>query len=165
MKFVSKYDRLAIWLTIITLIIVAAFGSWIYLRSASSFLPAWITILLWALFALVLMSVPRYVEVTPDGVEINCTVEITYIPFNEIRRIKIFHTADMRWCIPVAGVFGYFGYYGYYFDFKKWRLFKLYSRNRKGYIFIETIYEKRYVLGIDKPLEFIHFIEKNINQQ
>lgn len=159
MRYFSKLDRLAKWITIITILIVVCFGTWIYIRSASTFLPAWITILFWAIFALVMMSVPKYIEITPDGIEIDCTVEITFIAHNDISRIKIIAPTDMRWCFPVAGIFGYFGYYGYYFNFRERKLFKLYARNRRGYVLIETIYEKRYILGVDMPEEFIKQLE------
>lgn len=155
MKYKSRFDRRSKWITTIAALIVLAFGVWIYLRSESTFLPAWITVLLLAIVLLLAMSIPRFVEITHSSIEIHCVVELTNIPLDEIKQVTQLSDQQMKWCIPLGGVYGIFGYYGYYLDLKEWDTFKLYAREWKNFVAIENIYEQTIVVSVSDPEAFM----------
>lgn len=159
MRFKNRFDRRSKWITIVAALSVVALGVWIYLRSESSFFPAWVTVLFAAIVLLLAMSIPRFVEITHSAIEVHCLIEITHIPVEEIKSVKLLEQQHMRWCIPIAGVFGIFGYYGYYLNLREWDMFKLYAKGWKNFVAIENIYEQTVVVSVSDPIAFIEGIE------
>ena len=164
MRFKQRFDHISICLTILIASAVIIFEVGIFLTSTSSFLPAWITILLTGLALLVITSIPKSVEITPDALEIHCFVELTYIPLEKIivaKHVKFKSIIP----IPILGMFGFFGYYGYYLSLKKLKLYKVYARNWRNIVQIETTDNKRYLISTPKPQEFLKLLNEKQKQQ
>ncbi len=163
MRFHQRFDIICACLTVMITAIAIAFGAWIFMSSTSSFLPAWITILLSGLILLVITSIPKSVEITPDALEIHCVMELTYIPLEKIasaERVKFKSTLP----IPILGLFGFFGYYGYYLSLSKLRFYRVYARNWRNIVIVETTDRKRYLLSIPQPTEFLALLQEQKQQ-
>lgn len=164
MRFRQRFDYISIFLTILITAIALAFGTGIFLTSTSSFMPAWITLLLTGVILLVVTSIPRSVEITPDALEIHCIVELTYIPLDKIISAK---QVKFKSILPfqVLGVFGFFGYYGYFLSLKNLKLFRVYARSWRNLVQIETTDHKHYLLSIPKIQEFLTMLEEKQQQR
>lgn len=156
-------DKMAKWVTISILFLILCCFTYFYLRSTGSYLPAWFTILIFALLTLLALSIPRYVTISGTSMEIHCIMELTAIPIKNIKNIRPISKKRMQWCLPVPllGIWGVFGYYGYYFDFKSMKLFKLFSSHWDDFIRIEDIYEDVIVISCHEYAELISQVKNN----
>lgn len=159
MKYKFNSDKLSRYITVIFIVVVLALLAFIYYTSGGSYFPAWLTTLVVSIALLGALSIPKYAVVTPISVEIHCVMELTRIQLHEISRVKVLENRQMNWCVPFFGVFGVFGYYGYYIDLKEFRTFKIYARHWDNFVLIEDIYDNRFIISVDQPLEFIKEIE------
>lgn len=155
-----KMDKRVKWLTAIVLSLVCCCFSYFYWRSTASYLPAWFSILIIALLALVVLSIPRFINITQNSLEVHCIMELTTIPIHNIKSITPISRAELKWCIPIPllGIWGVFGYYGYYFDLKNMKVFKLFASQWNNFIRIEDIFEEVIVVSNpnrDKIIEMI----------
>lgn len=157
-----KFDKRSKWFTVIITVIVLAIGTWIYLRSGGSFLPAWITVLGSAILLLMIMSIPKGVRLTNKSIEIHCLVELTSIDFDDIVSIKILERRDLNPCLPLFGVFGFFGYYGVYYSFSLKDTFRMYCKRWKNQVLIERNDERFFVISVDDPAEFVRLVGSHI---
>lgn len=155
-----KTDRRVKIITTLLVIAFVALGTWVYMRSSGTFLPAWFTIVGAALLLLVVISIPKGVVITKEMIEIHCILELTCINFKEIKNVKILQKRDLNPCVPMAGVFGFFGYFGYYFSFKRNHMFKIYAKAWKNLVLIETNSKKMFVIAVDSPEEFVKSISR-----
>lgn len=159
-KFRFRLDRRAKIITSLALLLLAAGVAYLVYESSGSYLPAWFLTLAVALILLAVLSIPRFVLVSPHSVEIHCTMELVKIPIRDIKSIRAVEKSEMRFCFPLWGVYGIFGYYGYYFNLKKKKGAKMYASKWKNFVLIEDIYEDFYVISSDDPQEFIAQIDK-----
>ena len=163
MRFRQRFDYISILLTILISAIAVTLGAGVFLTSTSSFMPAWITLLLTGVILLVVTSIPKYVEITPDALEIHCVVELTYIPLENIKSAK---RVKFKSILPIQmlGVFGFFGYYGYYLSLNKLKMFRVYARNWCNLVQVETLEGKHYIISIQQPQEFMKLLEEKCPQ-
>lgn len=157
-----KFDRRVKIMTVIFSLIIIAIGTWVYIRSGGSFLPAWITILGAATLLLTIMSIPKGVVVTPNSVEIHCLVEMTSIKFGDITSVKILEKRSLNPCLPILGIFGFFGYFGFYYSFRLKRVFKIYTRSWRNMVLIERGHGRTFVISVENPNEFVRKISEHI---
>lgn len=161
-KFKQKYDRRAVWISIIAFLVGMAVIMYIAFTSGGSYLPGWIGMVLVAMLALMSLSVPRYLLVTRDAIEIHCLVKFEQIHFNAIKSIKAVNKKHARWLwpIPMIGSFAVLGYYGYYIDLYNRKVVKLYAKAYNNLVIVEDIYEDIYILGVPDADKFIDVFEK-----
>lgn len=150
-----KLDRRARWLTVIWLVAIAGVIVALYYTSGGSYLPAWFSTLVVALFLLACLSAPRFVHISPHSVEIHCAMELIKIPIRDIKEVRHLDSAQMRHSVPLLGIYGMLGYYGYYFNFDDRKIFRLYASQWRNFVVIEDIYEEQIVVSCPDPDEFI----------
>lgn len=114
------------------------------------YLAAWVTLMLTALIALCLLSVPRRIIVGEECVELRCLVETTYIPLGSIVDVEIVDGGALRGRLPLVGIYGFGGYYGRFLDLRSWRVYRVYATRRKGCVAIHTS-KRRYVVSCGAP--------------
>lgn len=153
-------DRRARWITAIVLVLLLGGIAALYYTSGGSYLPAWFSTLAVAVILFMVLSVPRFIHVSPHSVEIHCVMELIKIPIRDIREIRIMEPSEMKYCIPAFGIYGVWGYYGYYFDLRERRLFKLYGSQWRRFVVIEDIYEDQVVVTCNDPESLIEEIKK-----
>ena len=159
-KFRFRLDRRARWLTLATLLLVGTLVGLLFYLSGASYLPAWFATIVVVLLLLASLSIPRFMRVSPHSVEIHCVMELIKIPLSDIRHIRFVEPRQMRYCIPLWGVYGFGGYYGFYLNLRERRLFRLCASRWSGFVLIEDIYEEQYIISCDDPAAVIRAVEQ-----
>jgi len=154
-RFKYRLDRRARRITVIVscLILIGLGVVWFFYSGA--YLPAWIFAFLLCILALYILSIPRFIRIDDDALEIHCIVEMTKIHVEDIEIIKRIDRHDITPMIPLLGSYGFFGYYGYYFNLWSWNIYKIYAAKRRNLVYIEDIYEDVFVVSCDEADELI----------
>jgi Mn2+/Fe2+ NRAMP family transporter len=157
-KFKYKSDKRARRLTIASIIVIIAALIAILLLVGDSYLRAWLIATFAAVVLLYVLSIPRYLKVTDEAVEIHCIVELTKIAIADISSVtKVERGKDGR-LLLLLGSYGFFGYYGYYLNLRHWETVKVYATELHNLIEIEDIYEQKYLVSCNKPDRFIEMV-------
>ena len=123
--FKYRFDRRTIYWTIVYLILLLVLGWLLYHLYEGGYLSAWFTSFIAALIALLTLSIPRKIAVSPDNVEIRPGTTAT------------------KWIVPLFGGFGFFGYYGHFLDLRGFERIRLYASEWNHFVEITDIYEER----------------------
>lgn len=159
-RFKYVYDRRSRRITAsLIFVIIAAFAAFIFLGSGS-YLPAWFLSIAIATMALYILSIPRFIQVDDDYLEIHCIIELTKIHVGDIRTIRTVETSEMKSTFPLLGSYGFFGYYGYYFNWSEWEMVKMYAGEWGNFIEIEDIYEQKFIVSCSEYNDFIALVEQ-----
>lgn len=150
----NKKSRIITW---IVSVVIAALIIFFSFYSTSGYLPAWFGTLVLAVLALYVLSIPRFVRVDEEALEIHCLVELTTIKIEDIQSIRRADKSELKYSIPILGSYGFFGYYGYYYNLKEMSIFKIYASEWDNFVRIEDIYEDVYIINCDNPDELIHY--------
>lgn len=159
-KFRFRLDKRAKWLTAIALLLIGGGVGWLFYSSGGSYLPAWFTTVVVALLLLAALSIPRFMRVSPHSVEIHCVMELIKIPIRDIRHVRFIERGQMKFCVPIWGVYGIGGYYGYYFNLREKKVFRMCASQWRNFVLIEDIYEETYIVSSDDPAAFVAAIEQ-----
>ena len=159
-KFRFQLDKRAKWLTTIALLLIGGGVGWLFYSSGGSYLPAWFTTVVVALLLLAALSIPRFMRVSPHSVEIHCVMELIKIPIRDIRHVRFIERGQMKFCVPIWGVYGIGGYYGYYFNLREKKVFRMCASQWRNFVLIEDIYEETYIVSCDDPAAFVAAIEQ-----
>lgn len=151
LKFTYRRDRRCRRITAFMSVGLAGlFAALLYLMG-ETYLPVWVILFVLALLALEILSIPRYISLDDDALEIHCVVELTRIHVEDIETIHRIERKDFRHFKPLFGSYGFWGYYGYYFNFSEWSFYKLYATERQSLVLIRDIYEENYVVSCSDP--------------
>lgn len=159
-KFRFRLDKRAKWLTAIALLLIGGGVGWLFYSSGGSYLPAWFTTVVVALLLLAALSIPRFMRVSPHSVEIHCVMELIKIPIRDIRHVRFIERGQMKFSVPIWGVYGIGGYYGYYFNLREKKVFRMCASQWRNFVLIEDIYEETYIVSCDDPAAFVAAIEQ-----
>lgn len=129
---------------IISCCLVAAFGGLIFLPDA--YLRAWSMAMLAAVILLMVLSIPRRIVMKDNALEIQCIVELTRIPLEDIRSITPITREEIK-PLLLLGSFGFFGYYGYFASLARLEIIKIYASELDNLVMIEDIYESKIVVS------------------
>lgn len=159
-KFRFRLDRRAQWLTITALAVIATGVGGLFYVSGGSYLPAWFSTVVVASLLLAALSIPRFMRVSPHSVEVHCLLELVKIPIREIRYVRFIEPGQMRFCLPIWGIYGIGGYYGYFFNLRERRICRVYASQWRNFVRIETVDGGQYVVSCDDPATFVERIEQ-----
>lgn len=161
-KFRDRYSSFArkVTITITLAVVVAAFLLW--WSSTGTYLYAWFVSLALSVFALFVMSIPKYVRVSQESVEIHCVLEMTSIRLKDIRRVHRIESYRVRQLIPLIGSYGFWGFYGYYFDAIHLRIVRLYAKKLSGMVVLQDIYNTRYYVSCSDSMLMVNTIRQQI---
>ena len=147
MKFRYNRDKRVKWYTAVYWVAIVAAVAAVVLFAQGGYLQAWLLSLLTAILLLYVLSIPRYVKVDADALEIHCVVEMTRIEIRDIASIRKVEKKKLGRLFLLLGSYGFFGYFGYYFDIRNWDLVKVYITEWRHRVEIEDIYEQRYLIS------------------
>ncbi len=151
LKFKYERDRRCRRVTwIVSVVLMVAVVALAVFRQ-ETYLPAWLLFFLLSLLALLVLSVPRYITLDDETLEIHCVVELTRIHVEDIETIHRIERAQFKRFTPLLGTYGFGGYFGYYFSFSEWSIYKFYATERKRLVLIRDIYEVNYVVSCSDP--------------
>lgn len=161
-KFRDSYSTFArrITITISMAVALAAFILW--WSSTGTYLYAWFVSLALSVIALFVMSMPKYVTVKSESIEIHCVLEMTTIPMRDIRRVHRIERYRVRRLIPLLGSYGFGGFYGYYFDAIHLRLVRMYVKKLSGVIVLQDVYNTRYYVSCRDAVLLVNTIRHQI---
>lgn len=141
-------DRRAWWITILSVLLLGGVCAALWLTAGGAFyLAAWVTLMLTALVALCLLSVPRRIIVGEECVELRCLVETTYIPLGSIVDVEVVGRG-VKGKFPLLGIYGFGGYYGRYYASR--HIYKVYATRRERCVAIHTT-KHRYMVSCGAP--------------
>ncbi|MCC8036054.1 MAG: PH domain-containing protein [Rikenellaceae bacterium] len=147
-RFGYKRDKRCKRLTAVYLLLLSAILSVIIFMVDFGYMEAWLLTVLGAVLALYILSIPRYVKVDDEFLEIHCIVEMTRIDLRDIVAIRRAEPGEYsNRLICTLGSYGFFGYFGYYLDLKEWDFIKVYATQRRNLVLIEDIYEQKYIVS------------------
>ncbi len=121
------------------------------LLSQQQYFSAWVIFFVLSVLALEVLSIPRFITLNDEALEIHCVVDLTRIHVEDIESIRRIGREEFRHLTPLLGSYGFGGYFGYYFDFSSWNFYKLYATERKRLVLIEDIYEDAYIVSCTDP--------------
>lgn len=159
-KYRYRLDKRSRWITLVILFLIAAATACFYIWLPTQYLPAWFLVTVFCLTAIVTLSIPRFIRIDDEFLEIHCIVELSRIHIEDIESVRLLERGESRWMIPLLASCGFFGYFGSFFDLWGWNLYKVYTTARVNRVVIEDIYEDRYVVNCDDPEEFIRTLLK-----
>ncbi|MDL2320551.1 PH domain-containing protein [Alistipes sp. OttesenSCG-928-B03] len=146
-KFRYNYDKRTKRLTWIISAVIVAFFAAISLLAGEGYLRAWVISIMVAVLLLYVMSIPRYITVDREALEIQCVVEMTRIAIEDITLVRKVTRKDVGPLMLLLGSYGFFGYFGYYACFRRWDTLKVYTTERENLVEIEDIYEQKYIVS------------------
>ena len=148
--------------TVLHFIAFAAVAIALLLLFDGGYILAWFISTVVAIFALMVLSIPRKLIVGETGIDICCISDYTYIPYSEIASVKAVDNKTMKWMLPIFAASGFFGYYGCYLDLKNMDFVKVYASKWSNFVEITDIYEDKYYISCDNESELIESVEQRV---
>lgn len=153
--YIYELDKKTRRLGMLYIVLVVVVFVVLFIAVRGAYLSAWFLSIIGAVLALAAMSIPRKITLTDRSLNINCVVELTSLPLEDIRDVRRIEKSDMPNCMPLFGCYGFFGYYGYFVSFRTWSLFKIYASEWDNFVEIEDIYESKVVVSCSDPDRFV----------
>lgn len=163
-KFKYKIDRRTVIYSVLAIIIFIAIAIALWFLYKGGFFSAWFTSLIIALMALMILSVPRYIALQEECMEIHCVMDVTAINIREIASVRAVDRAEMRWIIPLFAAAGFFGYYGKFFDIKNVDAITIYASEWNNFVEIIDVYDYRTYVSCRNRDELIAAITQAMEQ-
>lgn len=145
-----KTDLKTRYLTVVHFIVFAIIAATLCIFVDGGYILAWFISIVFAIIALMALSIPRRIILSEDGVEICCISDYTHIAYKEIASIRAVSDEEMKFIMPIFAASGFFGYYGSFIDFKSWDFVKIYASKWSNFVEITDIYEDKYYISCDK---------------
>lgn len=145
-----KTDLKTRYLTVVHFIVFAIIAATLCILVDGGYILAWFISIVFAIIALMALSIPRRIILSEDGVEICCISDYTHIAYKEIASIRAVSDEEMKFIMPIFAASGFFGYYGSFIDFKSWDFVKIYASKWSNFVEITDIYEDKYYISCDK---------------
>ena len=142
-SFRYHFDRRTIIVSILALVLCAGGAVLLYMLYMGGFFSAWFVSFVMAIFALMILSIPRRIILLDNKLEIQCVFNITEIDLQEISRIRKVSNRRLRWTMLLFGSSGFCGYYGKFFDLKEFEVITIYSSEWNNFVEITDIYDSR----------------------
>lgn len=157
-RFKYNRDKRTRRLTWITSAAIAALFTAIALFVGEEYVRAWIIVFISAIILLYILSIPRYIKVDQEALEIHCVVEMTRIPIEDINSVRKVARRDLGRLMILMGSYGFFGYYGYYLNIKRWEIIRIYAGEWDNLLEIEDIYEDKYMVSCREADRLIEMV-------
>lgn len=163
--FNYKTDRRTILYSVLTIVLFIAGAVSLLIFYSGGYLSAWFISLVIAITILMVLSIPRRIEITDDELNIFCISDVTVIEIKEIAAVRKISNRRLRRVFPLFGAVGFFGYYGKFFDFREGETITLYTSEWNNFIEIIDIYDERTIISCRESDAFIEAINKAIREQ
>ncbi|MFI3306346.1 MAG: PH domain-containing protein [Rikenellaceae bacterium] len=140
-------DRVCIYWSILHFIGFVVIGMLLYYFYVGGFFTAWFISFGIAAIILMVLSVPRYVAIEGNKLNISCVLDNTEIKLHNITSIRKISPRRIRWVLPIFGGCGFWGYYGHFFDLRHFRKVMIYATEWRYLVEIVDIYEDYYYIS------------------
>ncbi len=160
MKQSVKFSPYALFLTIISLVILIAVM--IILLHNGKVVPAYIFAgVIVFICAMSLFYTPMSVSVTANSLNVNRSLRVKSIPFDEIESIRLWPpTMGER---RVCGSGGWFGYWGWFHDRELGHYFAYYGKSSDCFL-VRLRNGRSYVIGCQNPQTIVDEVCRKISR-
>ena len=158
-----KTDLKTRYLTAIHFFVFIAIAATLLILIDGGYYLAWFISIVIAVIALMVLSIPRYITLDEDGLDICCVSDYTHIPYGEIAAIRRVDSQEMKFMLPVFAASGFFGYYGNFLDIKAMDFVTIYATKWDNFVEITDIYEDKYYISCDQSEELIENVMKCVS--
>lgn len=145
--FRYKNDAVTKYATLLHFIIFTVVAILLYYLFEGGYMFAWFISIVVAIILLMLLSIPRYVVLNADSIDICCISDYTHIEYDKIAEVRIVPKKSMRYFLPLFASIGFFGYYGIFLNIRKMDFVKIYSSQLGDCVEITDIYEDKYYIS------------------
>lgn len=150
-----RFSRRVWILSFVYLTIFAVLAATLYLLCEGGYLSAWFSSCIVALLALMSLSIPRRIRIDDRRLRVDCLLDMTEVPLEEIASVRRVDRSQMKGIIPLFGGCGFFGYYGHYLDVIQVERVKLYASEWDNFVEIVDVYEQRLYLSCREADELV----------
>lgn len=150
-----RFSRRVWILSFVYLAIFAVLAATLYLLCEGGYLSAWFSSCIVALLALMSLSIPRRIRIDDRRLRVDCLLDMTEVPLEEIASVRRVDRSQMKGIIPLFGGCGFFGYYGHYLDVIQVERVKLYASEWDNFVEIVDVYEQRLYLSCREADELV----------
>lgn len=157
--FKYRFKRRVWLISLAALLVVALLSVGLYYLYDGEYFSAWFTSTVVALIILMLLSVPRRIRLDARRLRIDCLMDMTEWPVEEILSVRRVPKREMRGVVPLFGSWGIFGYFGYYFDVVQVERLLLYASEWDNFVEIVNIYEERLVVSCSEPDRLVEALQ------
>ncbi len=160
-----RFSRRVWILSFVYLAIFFALAAALYLLYEGGYLSAWFSSCIVALLALMSLSIPRKLRVDDKRLRVDCLLDVTEIPLEEIATVRRVDRSEMKGIIPLFGGCGFFGYYGHYLDVIQVERVKLYASEWDNFVEIVDIYEERLYLSCPEADDLVDTLNRLLDSE
>ena len=150
-----RIDRRTWYWTLLYVVAYLALGIGLYLLYEGGYFSAWFSTSIGALLILMALSIPRKLVLTDQTLSVQCLLDVTELPREEIATIRRVEEEELHGIIPLFGGCGFFGYYGRFFDLKNFERLTIYASEWRNRVEITTIYEDKIWLSCSEAEQLI----------
>ncbi|MBQ3187126.1 MAG: hypothetical protein IJB62_06200 [Alistipes sp.] len=150
-----RIDRRTWYWTLLYVVAYLALGIGLYLLYEGGYFSAWFSTSIGALLILMALSIPRKLVLTDQTLSVQCLLDVTELPREEIATIRRVEEEELHGIIPLFGGCGFFGYYGRFFDLKNFERLTIYASEWRNMVEITTIYEDKIWLSCSEAEQLI----------
>lgn len=150
-----RIDRRTWYWTLLYVVAYLALGIGLYLLYEGGYFSAWFSTSIGALLILMVLSIPRKLVLTDQTLSVQCLLDVTELPREEIATIRRVEEEELHGIIPLFGGCGFFGYYGRFFDLKNFERLTIYASEWRNMVEITTIYEDKFWLSCSEAEQLI----------
>lgn len=151
-------DRRTWYATVMHIAVFAALAAILPYIYDGGYILAWFISIIVAVIGLMILSIPRRIVLTDEGLEIVCISDFTEIPYRDIVSVRTVTGREMRFFAPLFASAGFFGYYGYFLNLRKMDPVKIYASSWNNFVEITDIYEDKYYVSCDRADEMVAII-------
>lgn len=138
-----RIDRRTWYWTLLYVVAYLGLGIGLYLLYEGGYFSAWFSTSIGALLILMALSIPRRLTLTDEQLVVECLLDVTELPREEIASVRRVEEEEMRGILPLFGGCGFFGYYGHFLDLKHFERLTIYASEWRNMVEITTIYEEK----------------------
>lgn len=147
----SRRITLSILIVVLGILGVITYSFW----GEGTFITAWFLSFMIFIGLLYLLSMPRFIRVTNENIEIHCIVELKVIPLENIQFVRRIRNSNIRYILPMIGSYGFCGYYGRYYNIARREFIRLYASEWENFIQIEDFQGNKYVVSCSDTGSFV----------
>ncbi len=127
------------------------------------YISAWFIMLILALFALMILSIPRRVVVDEVDIEIQCIAEDTTLAYENITNIRKVERREMNACVPIFAAVGFFGHYGRFLNLRTMEFIHIYASRWDKFVEITDVDDNKYYFSCEEQDDIIKRVGEYIN--
>ncbi len=162
-RYLYCRDRVTLYWTALHIVAILFGVVLLLMLFKGGLFSAWFVSFVVAAVLLMLLSVPRDIEVDDEMVKINCLLDTTEIRLENILSVRKISPREMRWVFPLFGGCGFLGYYGHYFDLKHFRRVVVYASEWRYLVEIVDVYEEHYYLSCREREELVEELNAKLD--